>query len=167
MHQHIHPAAPTARRLIAALTVALSVGALPASAAEDGAPGAGATFTIRGSGAIPCVQWSQDHHGANETLREVDNSWLLGYITGFNKWGASGRGDILNGDSDPGSAVAWIGDYCTHYPLDKLETAAAALIMGIEKTSGPPVAGQPTGPLPRLQTESNPNGTPLSARRCG
>lgn len=112
-----------------ALAILVAAPALPANAGSSNDSSAG--FVIRGAGGYPCGQWVLDHESSGRDARALaqnDDAWVGGFLTGYNKWGASGRDDILDNAPDISEATGWITSYCETHPSESIQTAASALI---------------------------------------
>jgi len=112
-----------------ALAILLGASALPANAgsSNDGS----ANFVIRGAGGYPCGQWVHDHESSGRDARklaQIDEAWLSGFLTGYNKWGGGGREDVLDNSEDISEATSWVTNYCETHSSDSIQTAASALI---------------------------------------
>ena len=59
-------------------------------------------------------------------VRRWDESWLTGYITGFNR-GKPGKADYSNGIAANG-LVQWIENYCKQNPLSSFSSAVDELL---------------------------------------
>lgn len=94
--------------------------ALPAGAADQNRG-----HNILGVGINSCGIWQEDRKKDGLGSR-VHENWVVGYISGYNAW-VDGKADISEGTDVPG-LLAWIDNYCAQNPLDKIATAANALI---------------------------------------
>lgn len=121
-----------------ALAILLGGPVLPANAGSSNDGSAG--FVIRGAGGFPCGQWVLDHESSGRDARalaQIDEAWVGGFLTGYNKWGGGGREDILGKSPDLSQAMRWITDYCETHPSDSIQTAASALIGDVLRRDGP------------------------------
>lgn len=85
------------------------------------------TYTILGEGTLTCGVWTDRRQAEpNRILPEM--AWVSGYVT------AMARVDTALTHRQIASGLAgspidhWIDNYCTAHPLDKVETAASALV---------------------------------------
>lgn len=85
---------------------------------------------ILGHGNVSCGTWLQTR--GSQTLAEAaQESWVLGFVTGFNNY-AVRSGNILGG-TDTDGLFSWIDAYCQANPLDSLFHASGALVRELEK----------------------------------
>ena len=88
----------------------------------------------------PCSKWTRDRAAARqqnpsaEVVWEqlVDDTWLMGYLTGL---AVAGQSDYLR-EPDFDSLNAWIDNYCAKNPRDLLGTASNALSTELQKQMG-------------------------------
>jgi hypothetical protein len=90
----------------------------------------GQPYTVFGKGNESCGKWVQERR-ANDWATTTSESWLAGYVTAYNRWVALLGGDITHG-IDLDGLLAWIDSYCGQHPLNKVSTAAEALIFSLE-----------------------------------
>ena len=87
-------------------------------------PVANAT-TILGSGGASCVTWSGDRQ-RNESKSQLNQAWVLGYVTGYNIHRSSQDGTTKPMDSR--TMMLWIDNYCDANPARDISDAAKALV---------------------------------------
>lgn len=90
------------------------------------------SFTILGHGVISCGTWTKDQ--ADGSLSAAgERAWLLGFLTAFNLYGP-GTSDVSSA-TDSNGLVGWVNTYCQQHPLDKMVTAAQALVVELGQQS--------------------------------
>ena len=82
--------------------------------------------TIQGHGTQSCGVWIEEHRKAS-TMSLGQDTWLTGFLTGYNFYGPQPNGDILRG-TDIRGAVAWMTNYCTANSLETIADASNELI---------------------------------------
>jgi hypothetical protein len=90
--------------------------------------------TVKGLGNKPCSQWTQAHQGRKPDAA-LQETWLAGFVTGFNAYGLKESKDVAAG-ADLNGIVSPISRYCSAHPSDDLFKAAAALLLDLQKKSG-------------------------------
>jgi len=107
-------------KLLAAAAVAAALVSSPA--------GAEPTATIVGFGGVEggCGKWVASAEMSN--LDVGFSSWLIGYVSGLNAYGAAKgySGDLMKG-YDGNSLVPWAKQWCRAHPLDQTSAAGDAL----------------------------------------
>jgi len=90
--------------------------------------------TIKGLGSRPCSEWTKAVQAkkADEAMQET---WLAGFITGFNAYGLKEGKDVAAG-TDLAGLQAAVSSYCQAHPGDNLFKAGAAVIVELQKKSG-------------------------------
>lgn len=86
-------------------------------------------------GVISCGQWLEA--GQTGIWRGEDQMWVLGFVSGMDA-GLSTTAPKVSGagsKSDPPSMFAWLDNYCSAHPLDRLTTAAVLLWTALNKAS--------------------------------
>ena len=102
------------------ITVALALAsALPAHA-----------YTVLSPGTASCGQWISDHNYASGTNLHAEESWVAGYLSGYNRF-VPGNGNITT-SIDSAGWTAWITNYCRDKPLVPIVKAADALIIELK-----------------------------------
>src|SRR5580693_2661496 len=107
----------------AIVTVALLLGLCGSASAQPNEK-----FNILGAGTSSCGTWRADRAVPDSAGAMVDESWLTGYLTGFNRW-TRGNEHNITGATDYQGEMAAMDDYCRLHPLDTIEDAAEALIV--------------------------------------
>ena len=116
------------RKILCAIAGAAMVGAflaIPAEARE---------VTVKGLGSRPCSEWTKAHQ-AKKADATLQDTWLAGFITGFNAYGLKESKDVAAGTDLTGLQVA-ISSYCLAHASDDLFKAGAAVILDLQKKSG-------------------------------
>lgn len=90
---------------------------------------AGGTVYL-GTGGESCGTWISHRRTPLGLENLVDQSWVVGYLTGYNQWGA-GNGDVSE-NTDSRGMMVWIDQYCIAHPLDLLGDAATKLVLVLE-----------------------------------
>ncbi len=103
-----------------ALAVLFSLSVCAASASDSTG-----NYMSLSHGLSSCGTWTSEHD-VNSTVAKAQNSWLMGYVTAFNRW-AYNDTDITNGVDHDG-LVAAVTLYCRTHPLDTVSVAAETLI---------------------------------------
>jgi len=112
--------------MVCAIVALTFVAGAPALAAPDKA----GVIEVLGAGTRSCGSWTADHQSRDgDDKKFVDDSWVMGYVTGFNSWG-SGTNDA-SGNIDNNGLLAWVTNYCASNPLDTVSQAASALIVAL------------------------------------
>jgi hypothetical protein len=91
-------------------------------AAEGGTKG-----TVYGAGTVTCGEWRQHRSTGNKAAELQLQAWIDGFLSGYNF--GSDLFDFL-APSPERTAVAyyaWIDNYCSQNPLNRVADAAAAL----------------------------------------
>jgi hypothetical protein len=89
-------------------------------------PTAAQEQAVLGQGNVSCRSWLDDR--ADDAVQSAGRTaWILGYLTGFNKYGSRPRGDVTRGKGTE-EIMSRIDDYCSEHPSDNLYQASAALI---------------------------------------
>jgi hypothetical protein len=85
------------------------------------------SFTVLGEGNTSCGRWLEVGRTPDSpTLRLQLGAWINGYISAMNDEGVGGGSIAADVDAD--SLYAWIDNYCSANPSDKLYMAANSLI---------------------------------------
>jgi hypothetical protein len=90
------------------------------------------SFTIIGAGVESCGTWTAETH---RSVGSLNHSWLLGYVTAFNRYWLSIDKNVAQGTNAEG-LIAWMDNYCQAHPLDNISKAADNLIDELLRTSG-------------------------------
>lgn len=93
-------------------------------------------MSVTGYGDRPCSKWIRDQAAAKQQdpsedviwEQLVDQTWLMGYLTGM---AVARRSDYLR-KPDYATLNAWIDNYCKKNPSDSLGTASTALFDELE-----------------------------------
>ena len=80
-------------------------------------------YTILGLGTISCGKYLSD----DEIWKTPIESWINGYLTGYNLWNKDGIANVREKTDFEGS-ILWIKNYCKSSPTDSLELASLKLI---------------------------------------
>lgn len=82
------------------------------------------TYQVIGAGAQSCGTWISDRSNPSSVAANLDESWVLGFLSGV---GFEGGADInpLEGMDDNGVA-GWVDNYCRQNPIVNIATASAA-----------------------------------------
>jgi hypothetical protein len=101
-----------------AVTVLVTVGFQPLYAA-----------VYRGPGSHSCGSWTEDKatETSHHTNRFDDESWVMGFLSGYNAYAMTGDADIAQGVSAR-DIFKWLDNYCASHPLDLIGTGVDALI---------------------------------------
>ena len=78
---------------------------------------------IVGPGADSCGRWTQARR-AGDGSDTLYLSWLAGYLSGVNQWGA---GDVLAGRRVTDAAF-WVDNYCRDNPMVTIKRAGDSLV---------------------------------------
>lgn len=78
----------------------------------------------RGMGTATCGRWTEAHK-KDDAVSFAFDQWLLGWVAGVAQFGNAAK--ILNGP-DNSSLVAWVSNYCSAHPFDKVNVAAIKLL---------------------------------------
>jgi len=94
---------------------------------------------VLGSGVESCGTWLQNRGAQSyDTValaREfVQESWVLGYLTGSNNYAIQQSGSNTAG-VDANGFFSWIDGYCQAHPLDNVFQASGALVRALDKRS--------------------------------
>src|ERR1700694_4321877 len=116
---------PSFPRTLAIATVLVAFSAFQAEARD---------VTVKGLGSKPCSQWTQAHQGRKPEAA-LQETWLAGFVTGFNAYGLKESKDGAAG-TDLKGIVSSISSYCSAHPSDDLFKAAVALVLDLQKKSG-------------------------------
>jgi hypothetical protein len=111
-------------RKAAALLVTLCVSALPVDAKD--------AFQVIGAGVDSCGTWTAESRIA---LGFQNKSWVLGYVTGYNRYGLAIDSNVAHGTNAAG-IIGWIDNYCRANPLDSIAAAAESLVEELRRRSG-------------------------------
>jgi hypothetical protein len=87
-------------------------------------PTADAT-SILGSGGASCGTWTADRQ-RNESKSQLNQAWVLGYVSGYNVHKSSDDG--MTKPMDTRSMMLWIDNWCDANPTRDIADAAKALI---------------------------------------
>ena len=68
--------------------------------------------------------------GFNVTQLVMMESWLLGYVSGFDDHGWTDTPEITP-DMNNGSVIAWVDTYCRNNPMANLNGASSELVREI------------------------------------
>jgi hypothetical protein len=77
-------------------------------------------------GVRSCGQWVA--RKASDLDKAANEAWLLGYLSGL---ATGSRVDILR-DTDYGSLMAWMDNYCNAHPLERVSSGAAQLYLELQ-----------------------------------
>lgn len=80
---------------------------------------------ILGSGAASCGTWTGDRQ-RNEARSQLNQAWVLGYVTAYNLYKPDQQGMVKPMDSR--AMMLWIDNYCDANPTQDISDAAKALI---------------------------------------
>jgi opacity protein-like surface antigen len=72
---------------------------------------------VYGAGMVTCAEWQQHRSTGNKVANVQLQAWIDGFLTGYNV--ASEDVDFI--------AYAWVDNYCSQYPLDKVMQAVLKL----------------------------------------
>src|ERR1700722_10803244 len=116
---------PNLPRTLALATALVAFSTLQADARD---------VTVKGIGGKPCSQWTQVHQGRKPDAA-LQETWLAGFITGFNAYGLKESKDVAAG-ADLNAIASSVSAYCSAHPSDDLFKAAVALVLDLQKKSG-------------------------------
>ena len=91
----------------------------------------GRHYTTLGHGSSTCGQWTADQRLQNLSSNS-DKAWLLGYVSGFNRFGGEPIGNVSAG-VDPEGMVGFMNNYCAAHPLDTIEQGANELVQELRR----------------------------------
>jgi hypothetical protein len=103
---------------LAALALAIAA-AVPNNAA--------AGVSMIGDGQASCGSWTDARRFPDGIGAEMDEQWVVGFISGVAYQGPHDNFDPLRG-LDGAAVWAWIDNYCRSNPLDNITNAALAFI---------------------------------------
>jgi hypothetical protein len=89
--------------------------------------------TVKGLGNKPCSAWTEAHR-TKKGDATLQDTWLAGFMTGFNAYGLKDSKDVAAG-VDPTAIQATVSSYCQSHPSDTLFKASVALIGDLQKKS--------------------------------
>jgi len=112
-------------RVFGAVLLLASCGFVPQANASADTAG---KIAVLGAGTVTCLAWTAEH-ASNSVAAGIQNSWVFGYITGFNSW-APGTNDASQAVDNP-ELLAWMGTYCEKNPVDTISQASSALIFAL------------------------------------
>jgi len=95
---------------------------------SDAKPDANGQYMVLGTGGSSCGTWASDHSPLTVT-GQAEDSWILGYVTAFNVWGAGTSN--ASGDTDNAGITSWVTNYCQAHPLDTVFVAARSLLVAL------------------------------------
>ena len=84
-------------------------------------------YTVLGQGNASCGRWIEEHKTPNNAFAAVQNAWVLGFVTGFNRWDSGDKENIADG-TDSDGIIAWISKDCAENPLNDVAITASRLI---------------------------------------
>jgi hypothetical protein len=102
--------------------------------ALGGAQAEAREVTVKGLGSKPCSEWTKAVQ-AKKSEAALQETWLAGFITGFNAYGLKESKDVAAGTDLAGLQSA-ISSYCSAHPTDNLFKAGVAVIGDLQKKSG-------------------------------
>jgi hypothetical protein len=105
--------------LIIAGLIAMSV---ESASAYD--PGAGDRM-VYGAGMVTCAEWQKYRSTGNKAAVFQLQAWIDGFFSGYNT--ASQDTDFIAPQPETVAYYAWIDNYCSQNPLNKVMQAAMAL----------------------------------------
>jgi hypothetical protein len=81
-----------------------------------------------GVGASSCGTWLTKSHDRDW---DVLNQWVVGFVSGANLFGEN---DIIESTGvDYYALTSWMDNYCKAHPLDKIQWAAAKLVVELRE----------------------------------
>ena len=80
---------------------------------------------VYGPGMLTCAGWRQHRSTGNKAATLQLQAWIDGFLSGYNT--ASEGTDFLAPQPTKDAYYAWIDNYCSQNPLNKVVRAAAAL----------------------------------------
>jgi hypothetical protein len=83
-------------------------------------------------GARSCGEWIQSHAEANSWTALVEESWVIGYLSGM---AMTSNTDFVHG-TDNQSIFLWISNYCQANPLNDVADASDELARQLVKRKG-------------------------------
>jgi hypothetical protein len=116
------------RRIVCTVTGAVVISALWGMQADA------REVTVKGVGSRSCTEWTKAHQG-KKTDAALQDTWLAGFVTGFNAYGLKESKDVASGTDLTGLQVA-ISSYCLSHAGDNLFKAGNAVIQDMQKKSG-------------------------------
>ena len=115
------------QRLLAAACCAAIASALVGVGAEA------REVTVKGLGNKPCSEWTAAHR-TKQGDATLQDTWLAGFITGFNAYGLKDSKDVAAG-TDLTAIQVSVSSYCLSHSSDTLFKASVALIGDLQKKS--------------------------------
>jgi hypothetical protein len=85
-----------------------------------------------GPGTASCGAWLDTRDHVSRFDRE---SWVMGYITAYNRFALSADEDVAKG-VDAKGMFAWIDSFCANHPLEDVESASFALVLELRRRNG-------------------------------
>ena len=77
-----------------------------------------------GAGMLTCAEWKQNRSDDNFIVFQLE-AWVDGFLTGYNV--GSPSIDFIPQRNESVAYYAWIDNYCSHNPLNKIVDATIAL----------------------------------------
>ncbi len=88
---------------------------------------------VIGAGVDSCGTWNAER--ANQSRRNENAAWILGYVSAFNRYRLTRDGNVAKG-IDSNGLIGWIDAFCASHPLNMIETAGAGLIEELRQKTG-------------------------------
>ncbi len=105
----------------------ITVASFIATSAWDSVTAEERTVTVIGHGSESCRAWVEFR---KEGYSVGYGDWLLGYLSGVNDWGPTGKRYLLYKQSGQ-ELIEWIDNYCRHFPDDGIQAAARQLTLDL------------------------------------
>jgi hypothetical protein len=80
---------------------------------------------VYGAGMITCAEWQQYRSTGNKVANAQLEAWIDGFLSGYNT--ASDDTDFIIPKPETIAYYAWIDNYCSQNPLNKVMQATMAL----------------------------------------
>lgn len=80
---------------------------------------------VYGAGMVTCAEWQQHRSTGNKVANVQLQAWIDGFLTGYNV--ASEDVDFIAPKPEDIAYYAWVDNYCSQHPLDKVMQAVLKL----------------------------------------
>ena len=80
---------------------------------------------VYGAGMVTCAEWQQYRKAGNKPAELQLQAWIDGFLSGYNT--ASNDTDFIVPKPESVAYYAWIDNYCSRNPLNKVMQAVLAL----------------------------------------
>jgi hypothetical protein len=83
-------------------------------------------------GSDSCANWTENRKNRLSS-NQVLEGWVLGFVTGYNQYGASDGGTTQGGNAT--AILGWMDQYCAANPLDSVYWASTKLVSELKRRS--------------------------------